>query len=150
VQLNPAQAESLHKCAEVMEKGPAPEFALPFLEKLVNLQPLNADYRFRLAVQMLNHYRRQEGLRHILQFLFTSDDSHSWDRVEGLKLSEPEWQFLLDAVLDYSRKAENQSPPGITQGFAAPVDESFVERAEKLVALAHDSSPEIYDVPEQV
>jgi tetratricopeptide (TPR) repeat protein len=104
--LDPSLTEAAAQCARVLETGPAPEFAVPFLEKLVDAHPLNSELRFRLAALLLNYYRRADGLNHILHYLFTSSEADWWDRVESLKPSESEWTFLLDAVLDYSRKSE--------------------------------------------
>jgi tetratricopeptide (TPR) repeat protein len=112
IQLDASQSEACRKCADIMEKGPAPEFAIFFLEKLVDTQPLDSDLRFRLAVRLLEAYSRDEGLKHILQYLFTSAEAQWWDRVESLKLSESEWTFLLDAVLDYSRQSESLTSNG--------------------------------------
>lgn len=103
---NPGMAAAYLGCADILEEHRNLEAAVGLVERVVKLNPNDGDVRLRFADLLLRCYRRQEGLRQLVRFLFTSDDPGKWERVENLLLSDSEWNDLLSAVRNVSKRSE--------------------------------------------
>lgn len=104
IALDPALSESYLKCADLLERGSCPEFALLLVEKAASIRAFDADLRLRYARLLLGLYRRPEGCEQVIQFLFLSSASDKWEKARALGLSEAEWNHLLSHVQDLSAK----------------------------------------------
>lgn len=100
------------RCATLLERCGVPELAVVLVRRAVELRPWDNSLFFKLGEMLLRNYRREEGMQQVLHYLVNSTDSDKWEKVEGLQMTEAEWQSLLDAVWDrchYSTNAHERS-----------------------------------------
>ncbi len=105
VALDPTFTPALIRCADLLESHSCSDRALLLVLRAIVVQPDDVELRFRCAELMLKNYRRREAFKHIFRYLISAMEADKWERVEKLKLTESEWNRLLDAVWKYSRKS---------------------------------------------
>jgi tetratricopeptide (TPR) repeat protein len=105
VALDPTFSPALIRCADLLESHGFPDRALLMVLRAIEVQPDDVKLRLRCADLMLKNYRRREAFKQIFRYLISAMEADKWERVEKLKLTEAEWNRLLDAVWKYSRKS---------------------------------------------
>lgn len=129
---DPAMAAAYLRCADVLEEHQYPEAAVGLVERVVKLNPNDGEVRLRFVDLLLRCYRRQEGLRQLVQFLFTSDDPGKWERVENLLLSDSEWNDLLLAVRNVSKRSELAAKVALSRSRVLVRTNDSTQLAEKV------------------